>query len=525
MSKKLYRVFFVCISLLGLTLEVHAVMGPLKVHAVCPRYFADPDDHIVYLTGSHTWADFQEQGMEGSTPNFDFPAFLDFLVENNQNFLRFWAWEHATWMPFLDKEKKVRNTPLCYPRTGPGDALDGQSKFDVNQFNPDYFNRLRERVFAAREKGIYVSVMLFQGLSVAQPKNEKIDSQKGNPWEGHPFNKKNNINGIDGDKDGNGNGSEIHTLIDPRITQLQENYVKQMIETLNGYDNLIWEIGNACGDPSLEWQNHMIQFIRDYEKGKPFQHPIWISDPLLNTDSNANRTKALFDSPADAISSPGLNGDEKKLFDFPQKKVIMARNEIYHSDAPVIDHTWVWKCFVRGFNPIVLDPYRDIRVQSPDKPVPEYDRIRKALGQTLLFSKTIQLEKMIPHNELCSTGFCLANPGQEYLAYQPESEKLFWVDLPPGTYEVNLFCPLDGKIKTSIAVQSNEQKKQLIPIFFYGDVVAYIKQVDVKRQETQEETVRNSSEESSAESNSGKSQESTTESKKTTQKGNSKKKK
>jgi len=35
-------------------------MGPLTVHPTNPRYFADGNGNVVYLTGSHTWTNFQD---------------------------------------------------------------------------------------------------------------------------------------------------------------------------------------------------------------------------------------------------------------------------------------------------------------------------------------------------------------------------------------------------------------------------------------------------------------------------------
>ena len=59
---------------------------------------------------------------------------------------------------------------LPFLRTGPGVALDGKPQFDLSQFDPNYFDRLRSRVLQARDRGIYVSVMLFNGWSVSFPK-------------------------------------------------------------------------------------------------------------------------------------------------------------------------------------------------------------------------------------------------------------------------------------------------------------------------------------------------------------------
>ena len=72
---------------------------------------------------------------------------------------------------------------------------DGAPKFDLTQFNQAYFDRLRARVQALYDAGIYVGVYTFTGEWV---------------WtfrcatDGYPFTGTNNVNGID---DGGGAGS------------------------------------------------------------------------------------------------------------------------------------------------------------------------------------------------------------------------------------------------------------------------------------------------------------------------------
>ena len=39
--------------------------GPLRVHPENPRYFTDGSGKAIYLTGSHTWSNLQDQGMTG----------------------------------------------------------------------------------------------------------------------------------------------------------------------------------------------------------------------------------------------------------------------------------------------------------------------------------------------------------------------------------------------------------------------------------------------------------------------------
>ena len=52
-------------------------------------------------------------------------------------------------------------TPFAWPRTGKAMASDGKPQFDLDQFNQAYFDRMRAPVIAARDRGIYVSIMLF----------------------------------------------------------------------------------------------------------------------------------------------------------------------------------------------------------------------------------------------------------------------------------------------------------------------------------------------------------------------------
>ena len=66
------------------------------------------------------------------------------------------------------------------------------TKFDLSQFNQAYFDRMRERIQQAGERGIYVSVMLFDGWALQFSPDA---------WLYHPFHAANNINGIDGDRD------------------------------------------------------------------------------------------------------------------------------------------------------------------------------------------------------------------------------------------------------------------------------------------------------------------------------------
>jgi len=264
--------------------------GPLRVHPTNPRYFADVDGKAVYLTGSHTWSNFKDMGKTDPPDAFDFEGYLDFLQRHGHNFIRMWTWE-------LSRYSYGGRTSFCWPfpwpRTGPREALDGRPKFDLKKLDQAYFDRLGGRVEAAGKRGIYVSVMLFEGHGLHA-------SDAPWRWDGHPFNVKNNISGINGDPDGDTMGLETHALQIPEVTALQEAYVRKIIDTVGGLDNVLYEIANESGSYSTQWQYHMIRFIQEYEKGKPKQHPVGMTFQWAREHRGTNA--ALLDSPADWIS-------------------------------------------------------------------------------------------------------------------------------------------------------------------------------------------------------------------------------
>lgn len=340
-------------------------IGPLKPHPQNPRYFTDGNGKAIYLTGSHMGWELQDDSW-GRKHKFDFSGFLDFLVKHNHNLMRMWIVEHTRW----DKSnpEAVAN-PMPYLRTGPDQALDGGLKYNLKRFNPEYFKRLRSRVKAAGEKGIYVLIMLFQGFSLHIRSNR-------NPWFGHPFNELNNINGVNGDMNHDGDGREFHSLSDPQITVLQERYVCKVIDTVNDLDNVLFEIGNECGAYATQWQYHMIRYIKEYESSKPKQHPVGMTAQIFG-----GKNAELFESPADWISPNREGGYRDNPPAANGTKVIISDTD-HHGAKPYPERrVWVWKSFLRGHNPIFLDMYPEQETKQIDEIVnstldPRWEPIR-----------------------------------------------------------------------------------------------------------------------------------------------------
>jgi Putative collagen-binding domain of a collagenase len=441
------------------------MQGPLRVHPTNPRYFTDGSGKAIFLTGSHTWSNLQDYTYAELTspPPLDFGAYLAFLKRYNHNFFRLWAWENA-FNPDA-QQGTITYDPMPYQRPGPGTALDGKPKFDLTLFNSSYFDRMRTRTMAAGEAEIYVSVMLFEGFSI-----EGKGNIGGDPWQGHPFNPKNNINGIDG-----GGSTGAHTLADPTVTAYQEAYVRKVIDTVNDLDNVLYEITNedSATPANTAWQNHMIDFVKSVEATKPRQHPVGMTRQWPGDDD------ALFESPADWIS-PGA-----KLLTADGRKVIL--NDTDHSyfwtglkaDGLAAQRAWVWKNFTRGSQCLFMDPYLDPS-HDPGRndpagggPDPYWDTIRDAMGRTRAYATRMNLAAMAPHEALASTGFCLAEPGKEYLVYLPAGGEVT-VDLSPSAepFQIEWMHPVEGTITYGASTPGGAQRTFTAP--FAGDAVLYL---------------------------------------------------
>lgn len=419
--------------------------GPLRVSKTNPRYFSAEGGPPIYLTGSHAWAELQDGAWEELPGEvFDYKAYLKLFTNYNLNLMRMWAVETTR----LHSRDLSLTTPMPYKRSGSGSALDGELKFDLRRFNQAYFDRLRSRVMAARDLGIYVMVMLFQGFSI-----ESKGSSKRDPWSGHPFHSANNTNGIDGDANRNGEGEEVHTLKIPAITRLQEGYIRKVIDTLNDLDNVVYEISNESHNQSISWQYHMIRYIHEYEKRKPKQHPVVMTVAYPNGDNSA-----LFKSPAEAISpNPGGGYNDNPPAADGNKIIIADTDHLLGDD---VDHKWVWKSFLRGLNPIFMD-----FGANPGKPdAPKWQLIRRNLGYTRKYAQRINLETMIPHNDLASSGYCLAQPGVAYLAYLPYGRSMS-VDLraAKGSMKVEWFSPSTGETVDGGTIEGGARKELTSP--------------------------------------------------------------
>ena len=455
------------------------ILAPLRASTINPNYFIDSNGKAVVLTGSHTWNNVQDWGVNGSIQSLDFNAYVNMLTTHNQNFTLLWRTElpHFCDLPTgAVTDYDVREHPWL--RTGPGLATDGKPKFDLTRFDQSYFDRLRARVVKLQQAGIYAGVYFFTGEWVSA-----FRCRGGN--DGYPFSGANNINGVDG-----GENSWSVTMTAPNaITNFQDAYVRKTIDTLNDLPNVLWIVSEEAPAGSNWWNDHLIAVARSYEATKPLQHPIGYGVMRDNDDAALYNSNADWVAPVAKISPTPACGAGT-----PTCKVKI--NDSDHSyygrmwtDSPQHNRNFFWENFLRGNSVVFMDPYkvyypRENRNLCPS-PVngicsgvdPRWENVRATMGYVRSYADRMNLIAMTPRDRLSSTWFALANTaavGSELLVYSP-SGGLLSVDLShtTRTFSVEWLNATTG-VKTAAGTVQGGSASQAFEPPFSGDAVLYL---------------------------------------------------
>ncbi len=427
---------------------------PLRVHPANPRYFMDETGKAVYLTGSHYWSNapttYQKwQHYWQYRAEYNFEDYLNFMIANNQNFTRLWALG-------VFHGPAGSEFPTPYLRTGPGLAHDGQSKFDLTRLDQRYYDLLRSMVQAAKDKGIYVDIMLFEGWWLHGRPNDH--------WPDHPYNPANNINDLDLSLE------QIHTLENSALVAIQEQYIRKVVDTVNDLDNVLFEIANEDGLGSREWSYHWVNFIKNYESTKPYQHPVGMTYRYqeYGPDNIAEKNQELFDSNADWVS-PKEQSPTAETADGRKVSILDTDHICPFQPDKNCGPGFIWQAFLHGHNPIIMD------VAGTGNGSAGLEKFRRDSGHTRRFAERMDLVAMVPSDNLVTKGpgYCLASD-REYLVYLPNGGSVT-IDLhnTEGTVSVEWFNPVNGESSSASSVTGGVSQEFTSP--YSGESVLYLK--------------------------------------------------
>ena len=258
------------------------VEGPIQLHPDNPHYFLYQGDALALITSAEHY---------GAVLNndFDYQTYLNTLADDGMNYTRIFT---GVYFEINGESFGIQNNTLA-PKLGrvitPWKQLENQSgelKYDLTEWNEAYFQRLHSFMELASSLDIVVEVTLFSSI------------YRDEHWDISPQNPQNNVN-IDHDI----SRLDAQTLNNGDLIQYQEALVRKIVQELNGYDNLFFEIQNEpwadrpvgvynimnkeeikpkdwtfkvtfADQPVFDWHDRLIDVISEEESHLPKQHLI-----------------------------------------------------------------------------------------------------------------------------------------------------------------------------------------------------------------------------------------------------------
>ncbi len=238
----------------GLFLSPAQSGEPIKLHPDNPHYFLFRGKPTVLVTSGEHY---------GAVLNldFDYVAYLNALQAAGLNLTRTFSGMYIEgWgEPWNTLNPPYNRFISPWARSSTPGYPDGGNKFDLGQWDPAYFARLKDFVAKAGERGIVVEMVLFCAMYG--------DAQ----WNLSPLKASNNVNGV-----GNVAWDQIYNLSNAAVTAAQEAMTAKIVAELNAYDNVYYEICNEpyFGNATRDWHARIAQKIVDTEAGLPKRHLI-----------------------------------------------------------------------------------------------------------------------------------------------------------------------------------------------------------------------------------------------------------
>ncbi len=447
--------------------KVNAQVKPISLNPENPHYFLYKSKPTVLITsGEHYGAVLNM--------DFDYDTYLNELASKGLNLTRTFTGSYVE----PPSAFNISNNTLA---PGPGKFLcpwkrsnepgyaNGGNKFDLAQWDEDYFKRLNNFVSAARSKGVIVELALFC------PFYE--DSQ----WSLSPMNSHNNINAIDAMP-----RTDVYTLDKNRgLLDVQEKLVRKIVTELKDYDNVMYEICNEpyFGGVTMEWQHHIADVITEAEKDFSTKHLItqnianghakienphpavsvfnfhyaW---PPVAVAMNCDLNKAIGDN------ETGFRGNTDSTYRMEGWRFILAGGSLYNN----LDYS-----FTAG--------HENGSFHYPStQPGGGSDSLRMQLSFLKKFIEGFDFIHMQPDSNLISKASLshaearvLAEPGKQYAVYfygaLPSSIELM---LPKGKYSISWMDTKTGEYTNREVVQSSNGKVVLSSPDYVGDIALRI---------------------------------------------------
>ncbi len=446
---------------------------PLALHPDNPHYFLWRGRPTVLITSGEHY---------GAVLNldFDYAAYLDALAADKLNLTRTFS---GVYREIPGSFNITDNTLAPHPqrficpwaRSDEPGYFDAGNKFDLNRWDDAYFARLHAFMKHAQSRGVVVEFNLFC------PMYEDA------LWTACPMNPANNVNDVPAC-----GREEVYTLTHPKLLDVQLAVTRKVVEELNSYDNLYFEVCNEpyFGGVTMPWQHRIVEEIVATESKLPHKHLISlnIANGRAKVDaphSDVSIYNFHYCIPPDAVAmnygldkaigenETGFRGREDLLYRTEGWAFILAGGTLYNS----LDYS-----FTAGHPRGTLRDYK-----SPGGGSPE---LRKQLSILHDFMQSLDFIHMQPDQAVLANvppgceAYALAEPGKAFAVYlhlslpkelnaeqlsQPV-EKSVRLRLPAGTYQADWINTQTGAVDKSQTFQHQGGDKELASPKFSIDV-------------------------------------------------------
>jgi hypothetical protein len=267
------------------------------------------------------------------------------------------------------------------------------------------------------------------------------------------------------------------------------------------FAEMLGQEGTPEWGDSTAWQYWVIDLVRRHEQEMGYDpHPMGMT-MQFPVPEQTKVNDPLFGSRAEWIS-PGYDDEvfaggghpmapgspPSRWFENPPAadgtKVVITDTDHYAPGRG--DALWAWKSFLRGHHPILMD-FGLLGGANPPDPsaggptsYAAFEPARWAMGDTRRFAEQVNLIEMEPRDDLSSTGYALANRGQEYLVLQPRGTAArFTVTLEPGSYAAEWFG-VEGRNRVqgeATTVDRSTATSFDSPAGLAGPAVLYLKRI------------------------------------------------
>lgn len=435
---------------------------PISLHPQNQHYFIYKGKPTALVTSAEHYGAVLNAG-------FDFEKYLQTMHNEGMNYTRIFTGSYVE----IPGSFGIGNNTLApavgsyltpWKRTLETGLFKGEKKLDLNDWNPEYFERLNDFISLANELDIVVEVTLF------------CSTYSDDSWERHPFNAGNNINGVPVNLE----RTKSNTLANSILTRFQQKMVKKIVTELNQFDNVFYEIQNEpwSDDPqrvmrtlrtldpqpgqgdwykwaemaspaSLEWQKLMAETIVETEKHLTKKHII------AQNYTNFLHSVDLVD-PNISIMNFHYVWPEAVWFNYGWNRPVSFDESGFAGSSDSTYLRQAWQFMLAGgavFNNLDYSFYVGKEDGTGENKAPGggSTNLRKQLAFLKSFIESFDFVQLQPDFEVVvhSPGMqaqAISQPGKQYaMVFTGVSSDVVKLNLPKGKYNFEFVSPYSGE--------------------------------------------------------------------------------